>query len=233
MKPIAHATLLLVLLPSALFAQALEVSTINLKVFDVQEEEPIEAVVNVYLNSDFVVDLSGSALNGQFKADLEDFGWYILEILSPGYVNYTDTIWLTKNRIINKQYGLIPIEVGYSLTLQNIHFHFNSTWLRKESYPVLDSIAIFIQAHPGLTFEVAGHTDDEGPHEYNQLLSQGRADSIVKYLVDKGIEPCRLMSKGYGESKLADGGITKAAKAKNRRVEFVVVEATSDKGSAP
>jgi outer membrane protein OmpA-like peptidoglycan-associated protein len=71
---------------------------------------------------------------------------------------------------------------------------------------------------------VEGHTDDTGPEDVNQRLSQQRAETVRRYLVNQGVAPQRLEAKGYGESKPLIDKITEAARKKNRRVEFVVVD---------
>jgi outer membrane protein OmpA-like peptidoglycan-associated protein len=71
---------------------------------------------------------------------------------------------------------------------------------------------------------VEGHTDNVGKAAVNQKLSQGRADSVMKYLVGKGVAPSRLEAKGYGESKpVADNATAKGREA-NRRVELRIVQ---------
>ena len=68
--------------------------------------------------------------------------------------------------------------------------------------------------------EISGHTDSEGPEEFNQKLSEGRAKAVVDYLVEKGIENIRLSYIGYGENKPIDTNNTDIGRAQNRRVEF-------------
>jgi OmpA-OmpF porin, OOP family len=115
------------------------------------------------------------------------------------------------------------------MNLNNIHFYFNSIYLKPGAQEQIDSIANFLQSHPRVEIEIAGHTDDEGPEDFNITLSEGRARSILKYLITQGIAPDRMIAKGYGESIPIDRGITKAAKKRNRRVEFIV-RAVSERG---
>jgi OOP family OmpA-OmpF porin len=93
----------------------------------------------------------------------------------------------------------------------------------------LDKVVAFFKVNDNIRFEIAGHTDDEGADDYNLALSLGRAQAVVEYLTKAGIDSTRLTAEGYGESKPLDKGITKAAKARNRRVEFIVKDI--DKGS--
>jgi outer membrane protein OmpA-like peptidoglycan-associated protein len=111
-----------------------------------------------------------------------------------------------------------------NVVIDHLYFYFGYAELKPESFESLNKIVAFLNSNPTLILEIAGHTDDEGADEYNRVLSQGRAEAIVKYLTGVGIAPSRLTAKGYGESKPIDLGKTKAAKAKNRRVEFTIVK---------
>jgi OmpA-OmpF porin, OOP family len=199
------------------------------KVIDAKTQKPVDAELDVYFDNDFILDDVQLAHDGQFAENLIKKGWYIIEIKAQGYLNQSDTLWITDQhrKSIERNYLLTPIEVGLIVELKNIYFHFGTTSLKPDSYSSLDVIVAFFNANPGITFEIAGHTDDEGAEDYNMTLSQGRAQSIVDYLVSKGIDSSRLIARGYGESAPLDKGITKAAKSKNRRVEFRVVDVAS------
>lgn len=196
------------------------------KVWNEKTQEPIEAHIDIFHNSDFILYHCQLAEKGLYSKKLDEHGLYLIQIEAPGYLMYTDTVWVTDGAesIIRRDFTLTPIEPGLVIEIRNIYFHFGTTYIKKESHPVMGTLLDFFRSNPTVSFEIAGHTDDEGPAEYNQLLSQGRAESIVQYLVDHGIERSRLVAKGYGESRPVDTGITKAAKARNRRVEILVTE---------
>jgi OOP family OmpA-OmpF porin len=79
-----------------------------------------------------------------------------------------------------------------------------------------------LEANPGVNVEVSGHTDATGADDYNQGLSERRANSVLQYMVSKGIDAGRLTSVGHGESiPVADNG-TRDGRAQNRRVELDV-----------
>jgi len=80
-----------------------------------------------------------------------------------------------------------------------------------------------MEENPELAMEISAHTDDIGSFEYNMQLSQARAQSIVDYLVSKGIEERRLVAKGYGEAKPISSNNTEEGRMKNRRVEFTIL----------
>ena len=75
-----------------------------------------------------------------------------------------------------------------------------------------------------MKIEIGGHTDSRGSTAYNQRLSESRARAVVEYLSSKGIDSRRLKFKGYGSSKPIDTNSTEEGRARNRRVEFTVLD---------
>jgi len=109
---------------------------------------------------------------------------------------------------------------------QMVHFDFDKSNIKPEAAAILDDVAKVMQANPQIKkVRVEGHTDSIGSDAYNLKLSQRRADSVVNYLTTKGgIAASRLEAVGYGESRPIATNATAAGRAKNRRVEFNVVE---------
>ncbi|ABS25774.1 OmpA/MotB domain protein [Anaeromyxobacter sp. Fw109-5] len=104
-----------------------------------------------------------------------------------------------------------------------VQFETGSARLKPESQRLLDQVASILRAHPEIRrVRVEGHTDDVGPALTNKELSERRADSVRDALVRRGIAPSRLSIRGYGESRPIAPNKTKAGRAKNRRVEFVI-----------
>lgn len=103
-----------------------------------------------------------------------------------------------------------------------IAFEWNSARLEDSSRPALDSIAQTLAAHPDLKIQVDGHASSEGEEGHNQTLSEGRAASVVDYLITRGVARDRLTSKGFSSSVPAASNATAAGRVTNRRVEFVV-----------
>ena len=90
---------------------------------------------------------------------------------------------------------------------------------------ILKSEAVSIlKKNPAIKVEIDGHTDNVGPATYNMKLSERRANSIMKYFVDHGVNAERLTIKGFGLTKPAAGNDTKEGRAKNRRVELTPVK---------
>ena len=93
------------------------------------------------------------------------------------------------------------------------------------SFALLDEVALLLLDHPELgRIEVQGHTDDVGSAAANKALSTARAKSVVDHLVSAGVPADRLSSRGLGESKPLAEGSSEVIRAKNRRVEFHVIE---------
>jgi outer membrane protein OmpA-like peptidoglycan-associated protein len=94
--------------------------------------------------------------------------------------------------------------------------------LTPESRTTLDRIATILIANAAVRAEVRGHTDNQGDAQKNLDLSQLRAQAVVDYLVQKGVQAQRLVAKGLGETVPIADNDTEAGRAKNRRVEFAI-----------
>ena len=108
--------------------------------------------------------------------------------------------------------------------LKGVNFEFDSTALTAPSKDVLNSAARIIKQSPALRIEVAGHTDGVGSDAYNLKLSQGRAQSVVTYLVSQGVAAEQLKPAGYGLRQPKTTNKTAEGRAVNRRTEFRIQE---------
>jgi peptidoglycan-associated lipoprotein len=102
-----------------------------------------------------------------------------------------------------------------------LRFGFNEASLSSEAQSRLGELAECLKTGATGAIELAGHADERGTEEYNLQLSQKRAASVKKYLVDLGVPANRMKTVGYGENKPADNASSEEAWAANRRVEFV------------
>ena len=111
---------------------------------------------------------------------------------------------------------------------QQIHFETNKDKIRPESFPVLDAVVDVLNKNPKITLDVQGHTDNKGAPKYNKDLSNRRAHSVMKYLLQHGIASSRLTAIGYGmERPIVDNG-SESNRALNRRVQFLRSEGTNE-----
>ncbi len=95
---------------------------------------------------------------------------------------------------------------------------------QKQTFPVLEAITAILKEYPNSRFSLEGHTDNVGKADLNQKLSDGRANAVKQYLIDNGIDPFRLTSKGFGMDNPIDTNKTAKGRANNRRVEVKLVK---------
>jgi OOP family OmpA-OmpF porin len=115
-------------------------------------------------------------------------------------------------------------EVEAVIELDGVNFDFDKATLRPDAKAILDQAVALLEKHERVVVEVAGHTDSIGPEDYNQGLSERRAQSVQDYLVSKGIRASRLTARGYGETMPIASNDTKEGRAENRRVELIVLD---------
>lgn len=129
---------------------------------------------------------------------------------------------------INKAIELEAIQIGSKIVLNNIFFDFDKATLRDISKVELEKLTKLMEINPKMSVEISGHTDAKGNEDYNLKLSQDRAQAVVNYLINKGIDKNRMVAKGYGKSKPVaqnynpDGSENPEGMQLNRRVELKV-----------
>ncbi len=116
------------------------------------------------------------------------------------------------------------VNEGIKVTLPEkmVNFAFDSSDLTATSKENLDKLAQILINNPDTNINIYGHTDSKGTDEYNQKLSERRANSVKNYLISKGIASSRLFPMGMGEAEPKASNETEAGRAQNRRVEFAI-----------
>ncbi|MEP3265879.1 MAG: OmpA family protein, partial [Hyphomicrobiales bacterium] len=114
-----------------------------------------------------------------------------------------------------------------TLRAQFILFDTNKAVIKPESETALDDIAAILASCRGSSFEIAGHTDNDASEDYNTALSQRRVDAVLVALRERDVDTSGFVTKGYGESQPIAPNDTAEGKARNRRVEFNVIEGES------
>jgi outer membrane protein OmpA-like peptidoglycan-associated protein len=169
----------------------------------------------------------GNTSNGKFFVSIELNKNDALQIQKEGYLFYSQNINLKETTTETKPYEievlLEPIAANSKITLNNVFFDFDKNELKQESFVELDKLADLLKKNPTVKIEISGHTDNKGDKKYNLTLSQKRAESVVNYLVQKGIVAARLVAKGYGDTMPIAPNDTEENKAKNRRTEVKVL----------
>ncbi len=206
------------------------VALISGKVIDQKTGKPIAARIIYQTLPDGAEagEANSDPVTGEYKLVLPYGQKYSMRAIAPDFIAEGDNIDLTQTKgyqeIKGKELKLVPIEVGRAVRLNNIFFDLGKSELRSESSPELDRIVTVLNDNPKMVIELGGHTDNTGSKELNSKLSQDRADSVREYLIGKGIEPDRVASKGFGETKPVATNDTEEGRQQNRRVEFIIVK---------
>jgi OmpA-OmpF porin, OOP family len=115
-------------------------------------------------------------------------------------------------------------EIPQVTTLKGVTFATNSATLTAGSMAVLDETAATLAKNPEVKAEVAGHTDSRGAAARNRMLSQQRAESVMRYLVSKGVNAANLTARGYGPDQPVADNRTEQGRTANRRVELRIMK---------
>ncbi len=116
------------------------------------------------------------------------------------------------------------VAAGRIQVSEKIYFERGKAVLKPDSKKVLDKVARLLLRNPQIRLvRIEGHTDSRGSPKRNLILSQRRAEAVMQYLISKGVSPNRLQAVGYGDTRPIAPNDTAAGRAKNRRVEFIIV----------
>ncbi len=145
----------------------------------------------------------GVNLEGSFEQPLAPGGKYLFLATCRGYLNYRAE--LTVDSLAQKEHQYVlqfPLpSISIPVLVRGVYYEFDKADLTDNSREALDRLVKVLKENPNITIELSAHCDYRGRAEYNERLSQRRAESVVKYLTEHGIEAERLTAKGYGESQ--------------------------------
>lgn len=196
------------------------------------------AAVTLYLNDKSAkertfIQRDTTDKSGSYFFDLTINKDYIIEFESSR-VPPTTVEFSTKGITLSDTLKIDDVGVEYlskkPFIIKNIYYDFDKYKLRPEAQQTIDStLLVILREAPDIVIELSSHTDSKGEDNYNMELSQNRAESVVNYLIKKGINKNRLVAKGYGETKPiapnenSDGTDNPEGRQKNRRTEFRVI----------
>jgi len=208
------------------------VITVKGKVFD-ENNNPLNADLKWFdLSSNQIVgQLSSNPQTGEYIITLPVGQRYSYFAEKRGYYSVSNDLDTsnenTKSEIV-VDIQMISIDYmqskGTPVKLNNIYFEFNKFSLQPESFTELDRVYKFMVDNPDIKIEISAHTDSIGSDEFNLELSQKRAQSVVDYLINKGIDSMRLIAKGYGRNDPVASNSTEEGRALNRRVEMKIIK---------
>ena len=207
-----------------------EVIVVSGRLLNKETGEPIDAkIIYEKLPEGVTVGITKShSETGEYEIVLPKGHLYGFRAEAEGYLPISENIDLTgenpSNDALIRDMMLVPIEVKATIVMNNIFFDFDQATLKKESYPELDRLKLFLVENTKVRVSIAGHTDSTGPDGYNLDLSNRRAQSVVNYLVKNNIDKSRVLVEFFGETKPAESNASVEGRRKNRRVEFTILE---------
>jgi len=208
-------------------------------VFDATTKFPLPGkfeLIDIKTGEQVIVS-EADKITGQFLVSLPLNREYALNVSLPGYLFFSQNFNMTlpdNQEAFLMDVPLVAIDSDHPVLLKNIFFDFSASTLRPESSIELDKLVELLTLNASISIELSGHTDARGDDKLNLKLSQDRANSVVNYLVSKGIDKERLVAKGYGASQpiYSQAAIDKMATEKekenahqeNRRTEYRIIK---------
>ncbi len=167
-----------------------------------KDEEPVPGAVIRIVGDDGSNQKQFARNDGSFSFPLDRGVSYVMLAGAKGYLNAKQEFTSdTAEEDAEYNVDFILASITKPVVIDNIFYDFDRATLRPESKEALDEMAQVLRDNPNVTIEMASHTDRKGSDEYNIKLSSRRAKSVIDYLISVGIEPERLQSQGYGESR--------------------------------
>jgi outer membrane protein OmpA-like peptidoglycan-associated protein len=197
-------------------------------VIDEKSQEPLESSIDLIDNEKNVVlaTFKSNASTGKYLVTLPSGKNYGLAVRRLGYMFHSENFNLPEGadyQEFSLNISMKKIEIGNSIVLRNIFFDFDKSSIRSESQNELNRLVKLLKDNPKVKIELSSHTDDVGQEEYNMRLSFARSNSVVDYIISKGVSPSRLIPKGYGEGLPIAENDTEVGRQNNRRTEFKIL----------
>lgn len=170
------------------------------EVFNKETNQKIDGAMIRIIGTDGT-NLKVRADGGRFQLKLKPETEYVFAAFKDGYLNdkvRTTTIGLDDSKEFRFVFKLAPTDEP--IKVNNINYAFGSYEITEESKAALDTVVQLLTLNPTITIELMAHTDYIGSEQFNSDLSQKRAQSVVDYLISKGVNQARLVAKGYGET---------------------------------
>jgi outer membrane protein OmpA-like peptidoglycan-associated protein/Tol biopolymer transport system component len=189
---------------------------------------PLEAGIEIIDNekNKVITTINSNNVSGRYMVSLPSGINYGIIVKAKGYLFHSENVNIPFSagyQEVIRDVKLKKIEVGKTIVLNNIFYDFDKASLRSESLAELERLILLLNDNSTMSIEIVSHTDNKGTDEYNRKLSQMRAQSVVDYLVEKGIGKQRLTAKGYGETLPVATNETDEGRQQNRRTEFRIL----------
>jgi outer membrane protein OmpA-like peptidoglycan-associated protein len=141
-------------------------------------------------------------MDGSFEQVVEPGVDYVMLATCPGFLNHKEEISIRPTEKSEEHVLQFPLaSIRVPVLIDNIFYDFDKATLRPESSAALDELVKMLQENSNITIELSAHADYRGSANYNKNLSQRRAETVVRYLIDHGVAKDRLTPVGYGKEK--------------------------------
>ncbi|WP_077920973.1 OmpA family protein [Spirosoma sp. 209] len=219
-------------LPESLRERVRPVSILKGVIADARTKKPLAATIELIdlKTNQVITQVQADAQTGQYTTVLPSGGEYALYVSTPGYLFKSLSFDFTQKKS-ERGDGLtlaVPLEPAVAgatakETLNNLFFESGRYDLADKSRTELNRLSAFLKMNPALRIEISGHTDDTGEAAANQTLSQKRAQTVVTYLSQAGIDPGRIRAVGYGKTRPVAPNTNDENRRLNRRIEWRVL----------
>lgn len=205
------------------------VSYMQGRVYDSRTMRGIRAIIQLIdlETEEALMELESHAGEGDFLLSLPANRDYALNVSADGYLFYSAHFTFTGQHSLARPFQRdVPMEaisVGSVVVLHNVFYSTGSYHLAEASRTELNKVYDFLLMNPAIGIEISGHTDNTGTPGHNQELSEQRAQTVVDYLLGRGIEPGRMKARGYGEDRPVAENSTEEGRALNRRTELKII----------
>lgn len=219
---------------SLVIAKTVDANTSNLTIIkgviaDAITNKPIGATITLTDNSkggEEIANFQSNSKTGKYLVALPSGKNYGIDVKADGYLFHSENFEIPSAGGYVEMSKAIPMKdysVGNIIIMKNVFYDSDKSTLRKESQTELNLLVKLLNDMPTMTIEISSHTDNKGGEKYNLELSEKRSESVVAYLISKGIEGKRLSSKGYGFSKPIGSNESELGRQLNRRTEFKIL----------
>ena len=195
-------------------------------VINIKNEKPIKAKVTITSvhteesSQPILIDVE----RGHFDVKLERALQYKVKVSSEGYMPEEKVVRYDAAGATIERFSLLPLEVGSTFQLNNVLFERGTANLVDSAYQDLDKVVEMMLENPKMKIEIGGHTDNQGDARLNLKLSQERVETVLDYLIKKGLSRGRIEGKGYGGTRPIASNQSENTRKLNRRVEFTVLK---------
>ena len=194
---------------------------LRVRVYNKETNQVLPATIQIMQRgaTEPAYSLTTDSISGSTRKMLEEGPQYMLHIAQLGY----DTINMAIHNIGDSlNIALSPIKKGEVFIVHNLHFATNKTRILSRSEEALNDLYMYLARNPKTRIKIIGHTDNVGKDAANQKLSDGRANAVMKELIERGIAPERVSAEGRGETQPIDTNDTEEGRQNNRRVEIEI-----------